>query len=171
MKTVLLVIDIQNLLVDSEPYAIEERVSLWQETIAACRQKGLEVIYVRHNDEEFIPQTQGWEISSLVAPSEQEKIFDNHYNSAFKDTGLHAYLQQEGVGRLILIGMSTNYCIDATVKVAFELGYEVAVVEHGTTTFADPDIATDILIDYHEIIWDQCFAQVDDLETILKGNL
>lgn len=67
--------------------------------------------------------------------------------------------------------MATNYCIDATVKVAFEWGYEVAVVEHGTTTFATPDIAANILIDYHEKIWANRFAQVDDLETILKGTL
>lgn len=57
MNTALLVIDIQNLLVDSNPYAIEERLALWQETIAAARQNQIEVIYIRHNDEEFIPQT------------------------------------------------------------------------------------------------------------------
>ncbi|CRH93421.1 nicotinamidase/pyrazinamidase [Chlamydia trachomatis] len=107
------------------------------------------MIYVHHNDEESIPPDTGVGDFEVGCTERAGKNFDKHYNSAFKGTGLHAYLQQEGVGRLILIGMSTNYCIDATVKVAFELGYEVAVVEHGTTTFADPDIAADILIDYH----------------------
>lgn len=43
MKSALLVIDIQNLLVEEKPYAIEERLALWQDSITKARQAGLEV--------------------------------------------------------------------------------------------------------------------------------
>ncbi|WP_394854656.1 isochorismatase family protein [Streptococcus canis] len=35
------------------------------------------------------------------------------------------------------MGMLTNYCIDTTARVAFELGYRVSVIEHGSITFDD----------------------------------
>lgn len=43
MKTALLVIDIQNMPVAEQPYAIEERLALWQDSLAQARQAGLEV--------------------------------------------------------------------------------------------------------------------------------
>lgn len=42
MKSALLVIDIQNLLVEEKPYAIEERLALWQDSITKARQAGLQ---------------------------------------------------------------------------------------------------------------------------------
>ncbi len=97
MKSALLVIDIQNLLVKEKPYVIEERLALWQDSITKARQAGLEVIHVRHHDQELVKGTADWEIHSLVAPLANEKIFDKTFNSAFKETGLHAYLQEKGI--------------------------------------------------------------------------
>ncbi len=66
------------------------------------------------------------------------------------------------------MGMLTNYCIDTTMRVAFELGYEVSVIEHGSTTFDDEDIPVSLLIDYHEALWDGRFALVEQLDVILN---
>ena len=169
MKTALLAIDIQNLLVEEKPYGIEERLALWQDSLAQARHAGIEVIYVRHNDEEFVTGSSGWEIHPAVAPLVGEKIFDKRYNSAFKDTDLQAYLEEQGIERLIIMGMSTNFCIDTTIKVAFELGYTLAVVEDGTTTPYTADLPAKELIDQYETIWSWSFAQVDTLENILRG--
>ncbi|WP_074412735.1 isochorismatase family protein, partial [Streptococcus suis] len=115
MKTALLVIDIQNLLVEEKPYAIAERLTLWQDSLAQARQAGLEVIHVRHHDQELVKGTADWEIHSIVAPLASEKIFDKTFNSPFKETGLHAYLQEKGIEQLIIMGMATNFCIDTTI--------------------------------------------------------
>ncbi len=37
MKSALLVIDIQNLLVEENPYAIAERLTLWQDSLVQAR--------------------------------------------------------------------------------------------------------------------------------------
>lgn len=171
MKTALLVVDVQNLLVEDGPYALEDCLQVWQTAIAACRKRDIEVIYVRHNDEELITGSHGWEIYEAVAPQVGEKIFDKHYNSAFKETGLQTYLKERGIGRLIIIGMATNYCIDTTVKVAFELSYDVTVVKGGTTTFDDREITAEQLIKHYENVWNGRFAQVEDLERILKRGI
>ncbi|HEM5983645.1 TPA: cysteine hydrolase [Streptococcus suis] len=169
MKSALLVIDIQNLLVEEKPYAIEERLDLWQDSITKARQAGLEVIHVRHQDQELVKGTADWEIHSLVAPLASEKIFDKTFNSAFKETGLHAYLQEKGMEQLIIMGMATNFCIDTTIKVAFELGYKVAVLQDGTTTGYSGKLDAKDLIDYYQNIWSWNFAQVDSLENIIRG--
>lgn len=169
MKTALLVIDIQNLLVEEKPYAIEERLALWKDSITKARQAGIEIIYVRQNDEEFATGSHGWDIHPAVAPLADEKIVDKRYSSAFKDTNLKAYLDEQGIERLIVMGMSTNFCIDTTIKVAFELGYTVAVIKDGTTTPYTADLPANDLIGQYETIWSWSFAQVDTLENMLRG--
>jgi len=157
MKTALLVIDIQTALIEAKPYAVDNCLSVWQKAIATCREKNIEVIYVRHNDD-------------AIAPEADEKIFDKHYNSAFKETHLQTYLDSQAIERLIIIGMATNYCIDTTVKVAFEFGYNLAVVKNGTTTFAEREITAEQLMQHYENTWNGRFAQVADLEEILKED-
>ncbi|HFU4450573.1 TPA: cysteine hydrolase family protein [Streptococcus suis] len=169
MKSALLVIDIQNLLVEEKPYAIEERLALWQDSLAQARQAGIEVIHVRHHDQELVKGTADWEIHSTVAPLASEKIFDKTFNSAFKETGLHTYLQEKGMEQLIIMGMATNFCIDTTIKVAFELGYKVAVIPDGTTTGYSGKLDAKDLIDHYQNIWSWNFAQVDKLENIIRG--
>ncbi|CYX77427.1 cysteine hydrolase family protein [Streptococcus suis] len=169
MKSALLVIDIQHLPVEGKPYGIENRLRLWQDSLAQARKAGLEVIHVRHHDEELVKGTADWEIHSTVAPLASEKIFDKTFNSAFKETGLHTYLQENGMEQLIIMGMATNFCIDTTIKVAFELGYKVAVIQDGTTTGYSGKLDTKDLIDYYQNIWSWNFAQVDRLENIIRG--
>ncbi|WP_421365819.1 cysteine hydrolase family protein [Streptococcus suis] len=169
MKSALLVIDIQHLPVEGKPYGIENRLRLWHESLAQARKAGLEVIHVRHHDEELVKGTADWEIHSTVAPLASEKIFDKTFNSAFKETGLHTYLQEKGIEQLIIMGMATNFCIDTMIKVAFELGYKVAVIQDGTTTGYSGKLDAKDLIDHYQNIWSWNFAQVDTLENIIRG--
>ncbi|ATZ02875.1 cysteine hydrolase family protein [Streptococcus suis] len=169
MKSALLVIDIQNMPVAEQPYAIAERLTLWHDSLVQARQAGLEVIHVRHHDQELVKGTADWEIHSIVAPLASEKIFDKTFNSAFKETGLHAYLQETGIEQLVIMGMATNFCIDTTVKVAFEYGYQLAIIKDGTTTGYSGKLDAKDLIDHYQNIWSWNFAQVDTLENIIRG--
>ncbi|HEM3522672.1 cysteine hydrolase [Streptococcus suis] len=169
MKSALLVIDIQHLPMEGKPYGIENRLRLWQDSLAQARKAGLEVIHVRHHDQELVKGTADWEIHSTVVPLASEKIFDKTFNSAFKETGLHIYLQEKGIEQLIIMGMATNFCIDTTIKVAFELGYKVAVIQDGTTTGYSGKLDAKDLIDHYQNIWSWNFSQVDTLENIIRG--
>ncbi|HEM2781152.1 TPA: isochorismatase family protein [Streptococcus suis] len=155
--------------VEDQPYAIAERLTLWRDSLVQARQAGLEVIHVRHHDQELVKGTADWEIHSTVAPLASEKIFDKTFNSAFKETGLHVYLQEKEIEQLIIMGMATNFCIDTTIKVAFELGYQLAIIKAGTTTGFTGNLSPKDLIDQYQMIWDGRFAQVDTLENILRG--
>ncbi|WP_373774480.1 cysteine hydrolase family protein [Streptococcus ferus] len=168
MNIGLLAIDIQNLMVEEKPYAIEERLQLWRDSLAKARQAGVEVIHVRHRSEELVEGSPAWQIHESVAPLAGEVIIDKTYNSAFKETELQAYLDEQGIEQLIIMGMSTNFCIDTTIKVAYELGYQLAVIRDGTTTGFSGKVDLKGLIDQYETIWSWNFAQVDTLAHILE---
>lgn len=169
-KTALLIIDMQRILVEEKPYQIDELLGNMKQWISNAREKGIEIIYVRHNDAEFVTGSAGWQICDVIAPQEGDSIIDKHYNSVFKETNLHEHLQARGINQLLFAGMLTNFCVNASVTIAFELGYKVAVIENGTTTFDNGDLLAKDLIDYHENIWADCFGSVDTFEELIKED-
>ncbi len=168
MKQALLMIDVQNALVEAKPYQITKRIAIWKRAISWARESGIEVIFIQHQDDDIIEGSHGWQIYSELAPKQAEKKISKSYNSAFKNTGLKAYLDEQGIESLIIAGMQTEYCVDTTIKVAFEYGYTIFVIENGTTTFEAEDIEATTLIEHYENIWADRFAEVDFLEELIK---
>lgn len=135
---VLLVIDAQKGICNEKLYRFEAFVSTVRTLIACAREKHVEVIFVRHDDGEGQPLTKGkdaFDIFDAFAPLPSEKIFDKKVNSPFRDSGLLAYLQEKGEKQLMVVGLQTDYCMDATVKCGFEHGFQMIVPEGGNTTF------------------------------------
>lgn len=171
-NTVLLVVDLQQALIDNDPYGKEEFFKNIWIIINASRETGVEVIYVRHDDgagEELEYGTKGWEIYDGVGPDDGERIFDKRFNSAFRETELKKYLDSKGIKNIILAGMQTEYCIDTTCRVAFEYGYKVIIPHNTTTTFDNSFITGKNLCEYYEMkIWNNRFAEVIEVEQLVK---
>lgn len=170
-KTALLVVDVQEALVGGHPYREAEFISSISRLLKTARQNKIEVIYVRHDGgagDELEANTLGWNVYRAVAPEPAEKIFDKKFNSAFKDTGLKDYLNEKGIRNLILVGMQTEYCIDATCKAAFEYGYTVTIPTGATTTFDNEFLPGAATVNYYERkIWNRRFAEVLSVEKII----
>ena len=151
-KMALLVIDVQNVLVYGKPFAIDEIISNIKTLLNISRENNVEVIYVQHNGKvgsEVEPNSDGWQIYEKIKPNPNEKIFFKNYNSAFKETNLHEYLKSKEINELIITGMQTEYCIDTTVKVAFEHGFQIIIPEKTNTTFDNGDISAENLYNYY----------------------
>jgi nicotinamidase-related amidase len=173
MKSIaLLVIDVQQGLLDLHPYQADALLKDIKALQDRARQAGTEVIFVRHNEDDrdgLFLGSPPWEISAAVAPAEGEVIFDKRYSSAFKDTELDAYLKKKGIRTLVVSGMQTDYCVDATVKSAFERGYKVFVPKGGTTTYDSRIAPADKLrAFYEEDIWNGRFADVVPMDEALQ---
>ena len=132
----LVIIDIQNdyftggnmPLVGSDEAVLNAKSVLEQ-----FRKEGLPVIHIQHISDRpgstfFIPGTQGVEIHSEVAPLESEKIIIKHYPNSFRETELQDYLQEQGVSDLVICGMMTSMCVDATTRAAKDFGYNCTVI-------------------------------------------
>jgi nicotinamidase-related amidase len=166
----MIVIDVQTALVEAHPYHEETLIGNIQKLLAACRRAGVPVVYVQHSDEELVHGTPDWEIAAAIAPEAGERVFEKHFNSAFRGTGLHEYLQSLGAKNLLICGMQTEYCVDTSVKVAFELGYTVTVPGDGTSTFDNKLFkAADLVTFYQYYIWNGAFAEVTPMETLLEA--
>ena len=92
--------------------------------------------------------------------------FQKKYNSIFKETGLKEYLDKQGIEKLVLCGMQTEYCVDTSVKVAFEYGYQLIIPEGTCTTFDGNDIPAETINEFYEDIWEGRFADVLDYKHI-----
>ena len=171
MKTALLVIDVQQAMIDERPARMDEFMLNLKLLIDSAHNGGTEVIYVRHDGGEgdmLEYGTPGWQLDRSLNPRVDERIFDKRFGSAFRQTRLHEYLQSRAITRLVVCGMQTEYCIDTSVKVAFELGYTVIIPASATTTYSNPFLSGDKLIHYYErMIWHEPLARVADLEEVL----
>lgn len=172
-KKALLVVDVQTAIVVEQLYKSKELIANIKELITQCRNNNIEVIYVRHDSGEgsgLHKGDKGWAIYGEVAPADGEKIVDKNYNSAFRKTELKEYLEQRGISTLILTGLQTDYCMDATCKVAFEYGYDVIVPEGTTSTFSNEFMkAEDIVRYYVNSMWDNRYAKVQSMEEVVKS--
>ena len=57
--------------------------------------------------------------------------------AAFANTDLDLQLKKHGIHKLIVMGLIAHTCVEATVRYAAELGYEVTVVKDATASYSD----------------------------------
>jgi nicotinamidase-related amidase len=121
-------------LVNAEQAAENARLLL-----SNCRDNELPVVYLQHTSMQpgatfMLPDTDGITIHKKVQPLASEKVIIKHYPNSFRDTGLKEYLAERGINHLILCGMMSHMCVDATVRAAFDLGFECVVAHDACTT-------------------------------------
>ena len=168
---ILLVIDMQKALIDDELYAFDTFMERTARLIDAARKNNVEVIYVQHDagaGSGFSVGDEAFEIAEEVAPHEGEKVFIKTINSCFGNKDFKEYMEQLGDKRVMIIGLQTNYCIDATVKSAFERGFEVIIPEGTNSTFDNDYMNGETTWRYYnEEIWPDRFADCVSFEEAL----
>jgi nicotinamidase-related amidase len=123
----------------NNPQAEANLVALAQ----AWRARGWPLWHVRHDSREpqshFRPGQPGNDFRPATAPLAGEKIIRKQTNSAFIGTSLEADLRALGDGRLVIAGVSTNNSVEATVRMAGNLGFDTYLVEDACFAFARRD--------------------------------
>jgi nicotinamidase-related amidase len=105
------------------------------------RRAGLPVFHVRHlavrpGATFFIPGTQGAEIHARVRPRDGEQVIEKNFPNSFRGTELEAALKASGAKELVVAGMMTHMCVDASVRQAADLGYKVTLLGDACATRA-----------------------------------
>jgi nicotinamidase-related amidase len=130
------------------------------EVLQAARKAGLRIFYAlhrryRHGDyaswkyiapiqqsaltsKVFEYGTWGGEIRREFEPRPGDIVASEHWcSSGFANTDLDMFLKRHGVHRLIVMGLIAHTCVEATVRFAAELGYEVTMVKDATADYSD----------------------------------
>lgn len=130
--------------------------------IRSARDAGTAIIHVRHGDVEgpLEKGTEGWQIHPRVAPTEGEPVVDKETPDSFLRTTLQDELEARGVGRLVLAGMQTEYCVDTTCRRAFALGYDVTLASDAHGTWDDGGLTAAQIVAHHNGVMGNGFARV-----------
>jgi ureidoacrylate peracid hydrolase len=133
------------------------------QALNAARKAGLRVFYALHHryrpgdyetwkyiapiqkrawlSKAFENGTWGGEIRSEFALRPGEIVALEHWGSSgFASTDLDLLLKRHGIHKLIVIGLIAHTCVEATVRFAAELGYEVTVVKDATADYSDEEM-------------------------------
>ena len=82
--------------------------------------------------------TWGGEIRSEFEPQSGDIVAQEHWcSSGFANTDLDLLLKKHGIHKLIVMGLIAHTCVEATVRYAAELGYEITVVKDATASYSD----------------------------------
>lgn len=141
-KKALLIIDIQNDYFEggTNPLVGSFEASLnAQKVLNGFREKSLTVIHIQHlslrlGSTFFIPNTVGVEIHKNVAPLINEKIVVKNYPNSFHNTELLEYLKTNDVTDLVICGMMTHMCVDATTRAAKDFGFNCTIISDACAT-------------------------------------
>lgn len=169
---VLLVVDTQKLICNDKLYMFDRFVENVSKLIKSARENSVEVIFVRHDDGKgtaLSKGTDGFEIYDGFKPLNGEKIFDKTVNSPFRQTGLLEYLRSISEKEITVVGLQTDYCIDAAIKCGFEHGFKMIVPEYCNTTFDNDHMSAENSYKYYnEFIWKNRYAECVSVEQALK---
>ena len=166
-KTALIVIDMQNGFCseDGSVNAIGLPASRLQPAIAPCvrlvraaRQAQLPIFYTRYmfradymdgglmahelvpdlkNGKTLISGTWDVEVIDELAPGDGDFMIDKNRPSAFFGTNLDANLKNLGIENLVVCGVTTNCCVETTVRDASQRDYRTFVVKDAVAEYED----------------------------------
>ena len=129
----LLVIDVQNAALERahERDAVIANVG---SLVERARREGVPVVWVQHFDEHLARESDGWQIVSELTRGEAEPLVEKSHGDSFEDTTLETVLSGLGVGRLVVVGAQTDWCVRSTLHGAFVRGYDATLVGDAHTT-------------------------------------
>lgn len=113
--------------------------------LAAWRARAAPVVHVRHISRNptsgFAPGQPGAAFQPAFLPLAGEHVVEKNVPDAFVASGLERWLRVRGIGRLVVVGVSTNISVECSVRSAGNLGFDTTVVADACFTFARRDYA------------------------------
>ncbi|MCW3479366.1 cysteine hydrolase [Neisseriaceae bacterium JH1-16] len=138
MSTALIVIDVQSLLFDQQPYPHEaaEVIGRINGLIDRARSAKVPVLFVQHES----PGTPieygspGWALAAGLDARPDDAVVRKTTPDSFLRTDLAERLAALGAEHLVLCGYASEVCVDTTTRRAAGLGYQVTLAADAHTT-------------------------------------
>jgi nicotinamidase-related amidase len=142
-RTALLVIDVQRAFDEIEaaglPRNNPDAVGQVALLLAVFRRAVAPVVHVRHASREpnsrFRPERSGYAVHDEARELAGEAVIVKEVNSAFIGTDLEQRLRGARIETLVIVGATTNHCVETTTRMAGNLGFRALLVRDATWTF------------------------------------
>ncbi len=136
MKPALILVDIQQDYFPKGRMAVPGALEVGMQAkklLAFFRERDLPRVHVQHiaarpNATFLLPDTEGIDLHEAVRPASDEKVVRKHFPNSFRGTELQDHLASLGVRDLVICGMMSQMCIDATTRAAFDKEHSCTVV-------------------------------------------
>lgn len=172
-KLALLIIDVQQAIANEHLYRVDALVSNIKKLLNKARADGIPVFYVQHETEngELEHGSQGWQVVKEIEPLPGEGRSYKRFPDSFFKTDLEKQLSGAGIGRLVIAGLQTEYCMDTSIRRAFSLGFDSTVASDAHSTFDTKILTAEQIIKHHTAVWNGCFAKVMTTDEICQKLL
>lgn len=152
MTTALLVIDVQRALCSGEYecFNIKRVIENINCLSANARDAGIPVIFIQHEEGDLLKhESEGWQLAEGLETSAQDLRVRKTTPDSFYQTNLQKLVPKEDFERLIICGLQTDYCVNATVRQAHERGYDVVLAADAHSTVDNGNLTADDIIAEH----------------------
>ena len=107
--------------------------------LEAWRADGRPQVHIQHRsvspDSPLWPDKPGVAIKPIVAPRDGEPHMTKTVNNAFVGTELEVFLRERDIKQVVIVGLTTNHCVDTTTRMAGDLGFNPILVSDACATF------------------------------------
>ncbi|MBC6975699.1 cysteine hydrolase [Bacillus sp. Xin] len=141
-QTALIIIDVQKAF--DLPYWGERNNPLAEENmkrlLEGWRRRGLPIFHIQHVNKEnvesmFYQNAETTHFKEEVQPLQGEIIIQKSVNGAFIETDLEKQLKEKNCESIVIVGLTTNHCVETTTRMAGNLGFLTYLVSDATATF------------------------------------
>jgi len=164
LEAALIVIDVQKA-IDHPSWGQRNNLDAERNIAAllrAWRKASRPIYHIRHDSTEpashYRPGQAGHEFKPEAQPVPGEVIIPKQTNSAFIGTDLERRLREANHNTLIVTGVITNNSVEATIRMAGNLGFDTFLVEDTTFTFGRKD-------------WDGVLRSASEVHAMSLANL
>lgn len=155
MKSALLVIDVQQCLCSGEHRTHEAEAVIERINRAAdkTRAVGMPVFWIQHEAPEglFCHGSASWQLARGLDARPGDQYLRKTTGDSFLRTDLHERLRAQGVERLAICGMHTEFCVDTTTRRALALGYPVLLLQDAHSTVDNAYCTAAQVIGHHNL--------------------
>ncbi len=155
-RSALLAIDMQVGLFASPndpPFAAETLLAKTNAMIRAARVANAPVVFIRHTGPTGSPIAANsplWQVHpGLEIDAGTDWFIDKTHPSCFYQTDLAERLKQAGIGRLVISGMKTQYCVDTTCRRGAELGFDMVLAADAHSCSDTAELGAEAIIRHH----------------------
>ncbi len=142
MKTALIIIDVQKDYFPGGKLPLVNPLDAAKNAymlLQCFREHGGRHVHIQHISTEpdaafFISGDRGTDIHDSVAHFEGEPIVYKHSPNSFLNTNLLELLKSWEVERVVICGMMTHMCVDATARAASDFGFDVIIASDACAT-------------------------------------
>ena len=119
----------------NNPDAVGNIVTL----LKVFRDNQMAIFHIRHAGKSpnsaFGIDRPGHAVKAQAREQPGEPVILKHVNSAFIGTDLEQRLRQRGIQSLVIVGATTNHCVETTTRMAGNMGFDAKLVRDATWTF------------------------------------